>query len=124
MKNDKRTDSFLTFARTSFLLMQRLWDAGDMEQIRKLVSARLQSRLERDLAARGDRINHTEVKRLDLELIPNSADEIGATVSVRFRGEMREDTDAAIERFEDIWHFLRIDNNEDGWQIDDIEIVI
>ncbi|KWZ58325.1 hypothetical protein WK57_17525 [Burkholderia ubonensis] len=122
--SEARKDDFLKLAETSFLLMQRLWDAGDMAEIRKLVSTRLLSKLESDLIARGDRSNHTEVTQLNLKLASDFDDEVGSVVSVKFWGEMREEIDAAAERFEDIWHFFRVNDCENSWRIDDIRIVV
>jgi predicted lipid-binding transport protein (Tim44 family) len=120
---EKRIDAFLKFAETSFLLMQRLWDAGDMAEISKLVSTRLLNQLEKDLVARGARTNFTEVTQLNFKLTSDFNDEVGSTVSVKFWGEMREEIDEAAERFEDIWHFCRINDGEKAWRIDGIRIV-
>ncbi|KVC71781.1 hypothetical protein WI75_25720 [Burkholderia ubonensis] len=114
----------MEFAEDVFFIMQRMWDAGDMGGISKIVGRGLELRLRVDLINRGDRINRTEVKELNLMLASDFSDEIGDSVAVKFWGKVREDVGGEVEPFEDLWRFSCIEDGGKFWRVEDIEIVM
>jgi predicted lipid-binding transport protein (Tim44 family) len=71
--------------------------------------------LERDLLARANQLNRTEVLTLDAEVMGQEKTEDVYQVSVRFSGMIREEIDGTAESFVEVWNLTKPANGSGGW---------
>ena len=85
---------FIEGAKSHFINLQAAWDRGDFQDLQEYVTPDMLAELRREL----DRIGgpqHTEVVRLQAELLSVQRDGDQAVASVLFSGLIREDAQAA-----------------------------
>ena len=98
--------AFLVGAKIAYTTLQKAWDARDLAEIRGLttdkVFAEIQSQLQASAAE-----NHTDLLKLDAELL--EVREIGSALeaTVLFDAIMREDINAQTEQVREVWHFVK-----------------
>ena len=103
---DFDTDSFVRSAKVNFIRLQAANDAGNLDDLRQFTSPEMFAELQMDLAERGGATQHTEVVRLDAEVLEVVEESNSHIASVHFHGLIREDRQEAAE-FSEIWHLVR-----------------
>jgi len=84
----------------------------------------LYASLRLDLQDRGDTKQHTDVVKVDAQLIDFAAEAERQIVSVRYTGQVREAAGAEATPFDEVWHLVRpLDNSGEpgSWAIAGIQ---
>lgn len=109
---DFDTTNFLQNAKAHFVKLQGVWDRGDVNEMRELVTDDLLAELGPQLSNRqGD--NVTEVVLLNAELLGIETVSDGHLASVRYSGMLREAPGTEAFRFEEIWNLFK--PRQGGW---------
>ena len=101
---DFQVEPFLRNAKVSFIRLQAAHDAGDVNDIREYTTPEMLAEISMQINERGDQPQKTEVKFIDANLLDVETTEDMAIASVRFNGQLREETNGEIETFDEIWH--------------------
>jgi len=115
-------EPFLRQGRLAFLRMQTANDRGDSKDIENFCTPEMAAELTLQIQERGSAAQHTEIVRLEtdlLEVVKEGSRQIG---SVRFRGEIREQAGAAAEPFDEVWHVVQ-DRPDGAWLLAGIQQV-
>jgi predicted lipid-binding transport protein (Tim44 family) len=98
--------AFLSGAKIAFTTLQKAWDNRDLAEIRDLSTDKVFAEIQDQLNASTTE-NHTDVLKLDAELL--EVREIGSELEavVLFDAIMREDINAQTEQIREVWHFVK-----------------
>ncbi|OZI47508.1 hypothetical protein CEK29_01835 [Bordetella genomosp. 5] len=116
---DFDTPRFLQQAKEQFVRIQGIWDSGNVESLRDLLTDDLIIELKPQLEARAGDANKTEVVLLNAELLGIETVSDGHLASVRFSGMLREEAGAEAFRFEEVWNLFKPANG--GWLLAGIQ---
>jgi predicted lipid-binding transport protein (Tim44 family) len=108
-------------AKVNFIRLQAANDAGNLDDIRAFTTPEMFAELSMDLAERGAAEQHTDVVRIDASVIEVAEDADRYVVSVRFRGETRENGAALTENFDEVWHLTKPRQGAGGWLLAGIQ---
>ncbi len=115
---DFDSNRFVQEAKQQFVAIQKVWDSGDVSQLRNFLTDDLMKELEVQLAGRGG-VNHTEVVLLNAEMMGIEKVTDGHLASVRFSGMLREQVGAEAFRFEEVWNLFK--PSQGGWLLAGIQ---
>lgn len=117
---DFDTQRFLNEAKKQFVSIQKVWDSGNLAEMRTFLTDDLMKELQAQL---NDRIeeNHTEVVLLNAEMLGIEKVSDGHLASVRFSGMLREQEGAEAFRFEEVWNLFKPEQG--GWLLAGIQQV-
>lgn len=110
--SDFDTVNFLSHAKNYFVQLQGVWDRGDVNELRDLVTDDLLAELSQQIGQREGQ-NVTEVVLLNAELLGIETVSDGHLASVRFSGMLREAPGTEAFRFEEVWNLFK--PNDGGW---------
>ncbi|RZS85730.1 Tim44 domain-containing protein [Pigmentiphaga kullae] len=110
--SDFDTANFLSHAKNYFVQLQGVWDRGDVNELRDLVTDDLLAELSQQIGQRQGQ-NVTEVVLLNAELLGIETVSDGHLASVRFSGMLREAPGTEAFRFEEVWNLFK--PNDGGW---------
>ena len=116
--------AFLGGAKSAYAMMQQAWDAGDLADLRALTTDKVFGELQDQLRARGGQPNHTELLRVDAEIL--EVRDVGSDreVTVLFDTLLREAPGEAPSQVREVWHFVRPRNSrQPTWFLDGIQQV-
>ncbi|MDO4681868.1 MAG: Tim44-like domain-containing protein [Lautropia sp.] len=116
-------EAFVRQAKVQFVRLQAAFDTKNVEDLREFTSPEMFGELNIDLMQRGDAVQNTDVVELDARLLGVQEEGVMQMASVYFSGMIREDADAAAERFEEIWNFTRPASGASGWVLAGIQQV-
>lgn len=116
---DFDTPRFLQQAKEQFVRIQAIWDSGNVDNLRDLLTDDLIAELKPQLEARGNESNKTEVVLLNAELLGIETVSDGHLASVRFSGMLRENPGAEAFRFEEVWNLFKPTSG--GWLLAGIQ---
>jgi predicted lipid-binding transport protein (Tim44 family) len=116
-------DAFVREAKLNFLRLQAAYDAGNLDDIREFTSPEMYAEISLQIAERGEAEQHTEVIKLNAEVIECAEEPKRHLVSVRFHGLIREEKDAPAQDFNEIWHLTRVASGNHGWVVAGIQQV-
>lgn len=116
--SDFDTNRFLQEAKQQFVAIQKVWDSGDVGQLRNFLTDDLTKELQGQLAGRTGE-NHTEVVLLNAEMLGIEKVTDGHLASVRFSGMLREAVGAEAFRFEEVWNLFKPEQG--GWLLAGIQ---
>lgn len=108
-------------AKVNFIRLQAANDAGNLDDIRAFSTPEMFAELSMDLAERGAAEQHTDVVRIDTEVIDVEEGADRYVVSVRFTGETRENDAPQTESFDETWHLTKPRHGAGGWVLAGIE---
>jgi predicted lipid-binding transport protein (Tim44 family) len=113
-------EQFLSVAKGQFTSLQKLWDTGDMGQIRGFCTAAMAIDLERQLEERAGAPNETSVESIEAEWLglTHAIDDDGRDVEevlIQFSGLIRESDGADAESFSEVWMLHKRRDNSSGW---------
>ena len=98
--------------------IQKIWDSGDLDQLREYLTDDLFAEMQRQLTERKEP-SYTEVVLLNAELLGIEKVDGGHLASVRFSGMLREAVGAEAFRFEEVWNLFKSDDV--GWLLAGIQ---
>jgi predicted lipid-binding transport protein (Tim44 family) len=98
--------AFLSGAKIAFATLQKAWDDRDLNEIRGLSTDKVFAEIQAQIKASATE-NHTDILKLDAELL--EVREIGSELEavVLFDAIMREDINAQTEQVREVWHFVK-----------------
>jgi predicted lipid-binding transport protein (Tim44 family) len=117
-------EGFERLAKMLFIRMQSANDAADLSDLRNFTTPELFAALRLDLQERGDAQQHTDVTRVDAQLIDFTEEDGRQVVSVRYAGALREAEAAAGSEptpFDEVWHLVKPADDSRPWAIAGIQ---
>ena len=116
--SDFDANRFLQEAKQQFVAIQKVWDSGDIQQLRNFLTDDLLVELQGQLTGRAG-VNQTEVVLLNAELLGIEKVTDGHLASVRFSGMLREQPGTEAFRFEEVWTLFK--PAQGGWLLAGIQ---
>mgnify|MGYP001764090098 CR=1 FL=1 len=113
-------EGFSRLAKMIFIRMQAANDAGDLNDLRSFTTPEMFAVVRLDLQERGAKPQTTDVVQVDADVLDVNQEGDRQIVSVRFHGKIREEVDAPVEDFDEIWHLQRW-GDATGWAIAGIQ---
>jgi predicted lipid-binding transport protein (Tim44 family) len=98
---------FEQIAKRVFIRLQAANDAGDQADLRRFTTPEMYGVVQQELLDRKGAKQSTEVLQLDARVIDRAEEHGQQIVSVRFWGLIREQSEAAAENFDEVWHLVR-----------------
>ena len=114
-------DGFARTAKMIFIRLQTANDTADLDDLRRFTTPELFASLRLDIQERGDTPQHTDVTRVETEVLDVVNEEDRQIVSVRFHGEVIEEKGAAPTAFNEVWHLVKPHDDSRPWAIAGIE---
>ena len=114
------SEGFLEAAKRNFVTLQAAWDRSDISGLRAMMTDGMLSEVQAQLAEReqaaAGQPNHTDVVKLDAQLlgIEEVADEYLACVE--FNGLIREEANAGPTPFREVWNMTK-SKHGGGWLV-------
>jgi predicted lipid-binding transport protein (Tim44 family) len=112
---------FLRGAKLNYMKLQIANDRGDLDELREFTSDELFEELKKDVLARGDARQQTDVLALNADLLEVVTEGDRHWASVRFSGTLRESPSDAPTGFEEVWNLAKPVNGSQGWQLAGIQ---
>ncbi|MSQ62999.1 MAG: Tim44 domain-containing protein [Betaproteobacteria bacterium] len=112
---------FLRGAKLNYMKLQIANDQGNLEELREFTSDVLFEELKKDVQARGNEKQQTDVLALNADLLEVVAEGDKYWASVRFSGTVRESPGDAPTGFEEVWNLAKPVNGTQGWQLAGIQ---
>ncbi len=113
--------AFLIGAKKAFTELQKAWDDRDLAEIRGLTTDKVFADIQDQLKASATE-NHTDILKLEAELL--EVRELGSELVavVLFDTIMREDNTAQAEQVREVWHFIKPKLSiQPKWYLDGIQ---
>jgi predicted lipid-binding transport protein (Tim44 family) len=117
---DFDAEGFSRVAKMIFIRMQAANDTGDLNDLRSFTTPEMFAVAKMELQDRAGKAQTTDVVHVDAEVLDLAKEGERQVVSVRFHGQIREDLNAPVEDFDEIWHLTRFGDNP-GWSIAGIQ---
>ncbi|MBP9803861.1 MAG: Tim44 domain-containing protein [Candidatus Accumulibacter sp.] len=118
---DFDAEGFVRNAKVSFIRLQAANDVGNLDDIREFTTPEMFAEISLNLADRGKAVQETEVVTIDAEVLEVAEEATRYIVSLRFRGLIREDKEAAAEPIDEIWHMVKPRDGKGGWVVAGIQ---
>ncbi len=112
--------AFERVAKMIFIRLQAANDAGDLEDLRRFTTPEMFAALRLDIQDRGDAAQHTDVERVDAQVLDFATEDGRQIVSVRFHGMIREEAGSPAAAFDEVWHLVKPET-EGSWAIAGIQ---
>ena len=112
---------FLRGAKLNYMKLQIANDQGNLEELREFTSDELFEELKKDVVARGNAKQQTDVLALNADLLEVVTDGDKHWASVRFSGTVRESPGDAPVGFEEVWNLAKPVSGSHGWQLAGIQ---
>ncbi len=114
-------EAFTRQAKLNFIRLQAAYDAGDLDDIRTFTSPEMFAEIKMQLEERGGSGQHTDVMTLAAEVLDCVEEPDRYLVSVRFKGLIREETDAPPTDVDEVWHLTKPADGSRGWAVAGIQ---
>ena len=115
------TAGFEQLAKRVFIRLQAANDNGDQADLRRFTTPEMYGVVQQELLDRKGARQSTEVLQLDARVIERVQEHGQQIVSVRFWGLIREQSEAAAENFDEVWHLVRPLDESQEWAIAGIQ---
>ncbi|HEX2012685.1 MAG TPA: Tim44-like domain-containing protein, partial [Roseateles sp.] len=112
---------FEQIAKQVFIRMQAANDAGDQNDLRRFTTPQMYASIQHELLDRKGAPQRTDVLQLDAQVLERVEEQGEQIVSVRFWGLIREQSEAAAENFDEVWHLVRPLDGSKEWAIAGIQ---
>ena len=113
------------FARTAkmiFIRLQAANDTADLDDLRAFTTPEMFAELSLDVKERAaGQVQHTEVVTIESEVLDVSDEGTRQVVSVRMRGQVREESGATPVAVDEVWHLVKPADGSRNWAIAGIE---
>lgn len=113
--------AFEQIAKRVFIRLQAANDAGDQADLRRFTTPEMYGAVQQELLDRKGATQRTDVLQLDARVIERTQENGQQIVSVRFWGLIREQSEAAAENFDEVWHLVRPLDESREWAIAGIQ---
>ena len=120
---DFDTAAFVRNAKSQFLALQAANDARDLDRLRDYLTPEMFEVVREEILERGTQPQRTEVFGLEGQVLEVAQESDRYIVSVRFTGSVREQTGAAPEPLDEVWHLAKPRWGNGGWVIAGIQQV-
>jgi predicted lipid-binding transport protein (Tim44 family) len=117
---DFDAEGFSRVAKMIFIRMQAAHDSGDLNDLRSFTTPEMFAVAKLDLQERSGKEQTTDVVKVDAEVLDLAKEGERQVVSVRFHGQIREEADAPVANFDEIWHLTRFGDSP-SWSIAGIQ---
>ncbi len=114
-------EGFERLAKMLFIRLQAANDKADLNDLRNFTTPELFAALRMDLHDRGDGNQHTDVVKVDAQLIDFAQEAEQQIVSVRFTGQVKEEANADATSFDEVWHVVKPLDDSRSWAIAGIQ---
>ena len=115
------SEGFARTAKMIFIRLQAANDTADLDDLRRFTTPELFASLRLDLQERGPSGQHTDVVKVEADVLDVTQEADHQVVSVRFHGEMVEEKGAAPAAFNEVWHLVKPHDDSRSWAIAGIE---
>jgi predicted lipid-binding transport protein (Tim44 family) len=115
------SENFARTAKMIFIRLQAANDAADLEDLRRFTTPELFASLRMDILDRGASDNHTDVQRVEAEVLDVTNEDDRQIVSVRFHGDIVEERGGQPQAFNEVWHLVKPHADGGSWAIAGIE---
>lgn len=115
------SEGFARTAKMIFIRLQAANDARDLDDLRSFTTPEMFAELSLDIQDRGTATQHTEVVKIDAQVLDVAEEATRQIVSVRFRGELIEAADAGATPVDEVWHLVKPVDGSRNWAIAGIE---
>lgn len=112
------------FARTAkmiFIRLQTANDTADLDDLRRFTTPELYAAIRLEIQERGSAPQHTDVQKVEAEVLDVANEADRQIVSVRFHGQLVEEKAAAPVDFNEVWHLVKPHDDSRAWAIAGIE---
>jgi predicted lipid-binding transport protein (Tim44 family) len=114
------TTAFLRSAKLNFVRLQVANDLGKLDEIREFTTREMFDELRKEAPERPS-AQHTDVMRLDADLLELTTERDRHWASVRFSGMVREAAGETPEGFEEVWNLVKPADGSSGWLLAGIQ---
>lgn len=104
---DFDVEAFVRNAKLNFVRLQAAFDAGNTDDLREFTTPEVFAELKMQLSERSAGLQPTDVVALEAEVLDVTSEAARHIVSVRFHGQLREDRDASLQAFDEVWHLTK-----------------
>lgn len=118
---DFDVEGFLRNAKLNFVRLQAAFDAGNADDLRQFTTPEVFAELKLQLDERGRSKQQTDVVELQTEVLDVTTEPTRYVVSVRYRGALREESGAAPQPFDEVWHLTKPVSGSGGWVVAGIQ---
>ncbi len=115
------SEGFARTAKLIFIRLQAANDTADLNDLRTFTTPELFAELRLEIQDRGTAAQHTDVLKIDAEVLDVANEADRQIVSVRFRGQVVEDKGAAPSDVNEVWHLVKPADDSRSWAIAGIE---
>ncbi len=116
------SEGFGRIAKMIFIRLQTANDTRNLDDLRSFTTPEMYAAIKLDLQDRGDLEQHTDVVRVDAQVLDVAEEDGRQIVSVRFHGLIKEDDPAAeATPFDEVWHLVKPLDDSRNWAIAGIE---
>ncbi len=115
------SEGFTRTAKMIFIRLQAANDTADLDDLRRFTTPELFADLRLQITERGTAAQHTDVIKVDAQVLDVAQEDGRQVVSVRFEGQVVEEKGAAPVDFNEIWHLVKPDDDSRPWAIAGIE---
>lgn len=116
-------EGFLRQAKLNFVRLQAANDRGEMDDIKSFTTPEVFAEIQMQYEERGRAPQRTDVHELEAELLEVASEAGRHIASVRFRGLLSEERDAAPTPFDEVWHLTKPADGGSGWTVAGIQQV-
>ncbi len=115
------SEGFTRVAKAIFIRLQAANDASDLDDLRRFTTPEMFAELRLDLQDRNGGTQHTDVVKVDAEVLDVATEGDRQVISVRYRGQIAEAAGATPEDFDEVWHLVKPQGDGGSWAIAGIE---
>ncbi|MDO8418729.1 MAG: Tim44-like domain-containing protein [Rubrivivax sp.] len=115
------SEGFSRIAKMIFIRMQTANDSADLDDLRRFTTPEMFATARLEIQERGPAAQHTDVVRVDADVLDVANEDERQVVSVRFHGQVVEAAGAAPVDFDEIWHLVKPHDDSRNWAIAGIE---
>ena len=121
LPKDFDEQDFLEGAKGAFKMLQSAWDKKDLAEIRSLTTDKVFAEIQTQIKA-SDTENHTDILKIEAELLEVREIENELEVVVLFDTLMREELSAQPEQVREVWTFIKSKNAlHPKWYLDGLQ---
>lgn len=114
---DFDADAFVRNAKVNFIRLQAANDARNLDDIREYTTPEMFAEIKMNWMDDGAAGQKTDVVSLNAEVVDVTEEAERYIVSVRFTGLLREETNAAPEGIDEVWHLTKPRSGNSGWLV-------
>ena len=114
---DFDADAFVRNAKVNFIRLQAANDARNLDDIREYTTPEMFAEIKMNWMDDGAAGQKTDVVSLNAEVVDVTEEAERYIVSVRFTGLLREETNAAPEGIDEVWHLTKPRSGNGGWLV-------